>query len=217
MRRIGWSLLILVVLGAAVVAGDVLLRAHAESVVAQGLRDRLSGLHGVDVSIEGTPFFTQLLAKQFSTVDVTATSMMAGGLELDDVHAVLTGVGTEGGTVGTLAMTATVTPGALDATSGGTLTYTVENGELVATLTSAPLAASMVPHVNGDAIDLEVTELQLAGVGVAPEDLPLGLGAVFENLSVAVELPTGMHLDEVTVGADALEVSVSGTDLVLEQ
>lgn len=207
----------IVVLGIAAVATDVILRAHAEATVEADLSEQIAGLHGADVSIGGTPFVTQLLAQRFQRVDATATSLLVDGLELTDVTAVLTDVDTSAGTAATLELTAVVTPQALTATAGGDLEYTVEDGEVVATLTAAPLAASMVPTARGDAIDLDVTSLMLAGVAVAPEDLPLGLGQAFEDLSVPVELDGGLSLDEVQVAADHLVVTISGSDVTLEQ
>ncbi len=216
-RRIAWIVLVLVVLAVAAVAADVLLRAHAESVVERDLRSQITGLHGTDVTIAGTPFTTQLLAGSFERVDVTATSLLVDGLELDDVQAVLTDVDTEAGTAGTLDLTAVLHPQALTATSGGDLTYEIVDGELVATLTTAPLAASMVPTARGDAIELDVTRLMLADVAVAPEDLPLGLGDAFEDLMVPIELHPGLSLDEVRVDGDHLVVTISGTDVAMEE
>ena len=118
---------------------------------------------------------------------------------------------------GTFDATAELSPAAMTAAVGGDLDIAVQDGALVATLRAAPLSATIVPHLNGDRIDLDVTELALAGAAVAPADLPLGLGDAFENMSVPVTgLPRGVLLDDVTVGPTALELAFSGRDVALE-
>lgn len=216
-RRIGWTILVLVVLIVVAITADVVSRARTESIIAAELRSSASAMSGVDVSIAGAAFLPQLFAGHFDQVTATADTLLVDGLELDDVHATLTDVSADDGTAGSILFTAQLTPAALTATVAPDLTYTIEDGALVATLASAPLAASLVPQANGAVIDLRVTELSLAGIVVAPEDLPLGLGAVFDDLAVDVDLPAGIRLDDVTVGSEALEVTVSGTDVLLSE
>lgn len=203
-----------VLVGGAVVA-DVVTRAHTESLLRDDLRT--AGFGSPDVDIEGTPFLTQLLGGTLADVRLSADSYLADGLELTDVRARLTDV--EAGSpsrAATFAATAALTPTAMTAALGAPLDITIVDGALVLTLRDAPLSASVVPHLRGDRIDLEVTELALAGLAVAPADIPLGLADAFEGLSLPIDgLPDGVVLEDLTVGETALQVSLSGTDVPL--
>lgn len=215
LRRLLIALLVVVVLGAAAAGGDVVMRHRTVGVIESDLAGL--GLHNPHVSIGGLVVTPQLLAGRFGRMVVTADSMLVRGLELDDVEATLTDVTTgDDPRAATFAATARLTPASMTAAVGADLDITVQDGALVATLRAAPLSATIVPQLHGDRIDLEVTTLTLAGVSVAPADLPLGLGDAFQNMSVAVDgLPPGIVLEDVTVGPTALELTFSGTDVAL--
>jgi hypothetical protein len=215
-RRLLVVLLVLVVIGAAAAGGDAAMRHRTVAVIESDLA-RL-GLHNPHVSIGGLVVTPQVLAGRFGRMVVTADSMLVRGLELDHVEATLTDVTTgEQPEAGGFSATAELSPAAMTAAVGADLDITVQDGALVATLRAAPLSATIVPRLRGDLIDLEVTELALAGVAVAPADLPLGLGDAFEKMSVPVDgLPSGVVLEDVTVGPSALELAFSGTDVALE-
>lgn len=215
LRRLLVVLLVVVVLGAAAAGGDAAMRKRTVDVIESDLTGL--GLHNPHVSIGGLIVTTQVLAGQFGRMVVTADSMLVKGLELDRVEATLTDVTTGAEPkAGAFAATAELSPSAMTAAVGGDLDITLKDGALVATLRAAPLSATIVPHLNGDQIDLEVTQLALAGVAVAPADLPLGLGDSFENMSVPVTgLPRGVVLDDVTVGQTGVELTFSGTDVAL--
>jgi hypothetical protein len=214
-RRLGVVLLVVVLLVGVAVGVDLVTRARTESLLGADLRR--GGLMDPKVTITGMPFLTQLLGGEFHKVRVSGTSVLVDGLELDHVRATLIGLDAKApARVATATATAEVTPAALTAALGADMDFSIADGALVATLRSAPLSASVVPHVSGDRVDLEVKDLALSGVAVAPQDLPLGLGDAFEGLSLEVTgLPEGMHLDGLTVGATALDVSLSGTDVAL--
>lgn len=216
LRRLLVALLVVVVLGAAAVGGDAAMRHRTVGVIESDLAGL--GLHNPHVSIGGLIVTPQLLAGRFGRMVVTADSMLVQGLELDRVKATLTDVTTgDAPRAATFAATAQLTPAAMTAAVGGDLDFAVQDGAVVATLRAAPLSATIVPTLRGDRIDLEVTALTLAGVSVAPADLPLGLGDAFENMSVAVDgLPSGAVLEDVTVGPTALELTFAGTKVALE-
>lgn len=216
LRRLLVVLLVIVALGAAAVGGDAVMRHRTVSVIEEDLVGR--GLHNPRVSIGGLVVTPQLMAGRFGRMTVTADSMLVRGLELDRIDATLTDVTTgETPSAGTFSATAELTPAAMTAAVGGDLDITVQDGALVATLRAAPLSATIVPQLRGDQIDLQVTTLTLAGVSVAPADLPLGLGDAFESMAIPVDgLPSGVVLDDVTVGPAALELAFSGTDVALE-
>ncbi|MCB2176014.1 MAG: DUF2993 domain-containing protein [Actinomycetales bacterium] len=216
LRRLLIALLVVVVLGAAAAGGDAAMRQRTVGVIESDLAGL--GLHNPHVSIGGLVVTPQVLAGRFGRMVVTADSMLVQGLELDHVDATLTDVTTgDEPRAGTFVATAELSPAAMTAAVGADLDITVQDGALVATLRAAPLSATIVPNLRSDRIDLEVTKLTLAGVSVAPADLPLGLGDAFENMSVAVDgLPPGVVLEDVTVGQTSLELSFSGTDVALE-
>ncbi|MDO8122215.1 DUF2993 domain-containing protein [Isoptericola sp. b490] len=217
LRRVLVLVLVLVLLGAAAAAGDLVLRHRTEAIIENELV--AIGMQNPRVSVGGPVVTPQVLRGRFDTLTVMADALLADGVELDRLHATLTDV-TAGDhpRAGALSGTAEMTPAAMTAALGQELDVSIEGGALVATLRAAPLSATVVPHLRGDRVDLEVTQLTLAGVSVAPADLPLGLGDAFENMSVPISgLPDGVVLDAVHVGPQALELSFKGTDVPLEK
>jgi hypothetical protein len=212
-RRFWVFFFVLVAVAALAWGGDLLVRRHTETAIAETL-----DVVNPTVSIGGVLFVPQLLAGELDEVDVTADALMAEGLELRDFHATLTGVDVAAPlTARTLNGTAHLTAGSITAALGEGVEATVDGGAVVLTMDAAPLSAAVVPHLDGDRIALEVTELSLAGIGVRPADLPLGLGDELDGLSIEVAgLPEGLRLQDIHVVDNSVAVEFVGADVVLD-
>lgn len=207
-------------LAAAAVIGDTVARGRVEATVEQRVADAAPGTQGVAVTIPGTPFLTQALGGQLGTVQVRADRLVADGpagpVPITDLRVTLHDVTvSEPYTAGSLLGTGDVATADLGAQLGEGLELGVVDGVLTVTLTGIPLAAGMEATALGDAISLDVTQLWLADVPVAPEDLPFGIGAELQDLVVPLDLPLGLTLREVQVLESGVRVTVAGTDVAL--
>jgi len=162
------------------------------------------------VSIEGFPFLTQVAAKQFNDVQITANNERVGPVTVDNIHATLGNIkltsGWTSGTVGSINGTGLITFGSLSKASPvsiGKITR-VSNNEAKLTVTLGGLVStSAVARVTrvGDRIDVNV----ISAGGIPASQLGLG------NFSIPLpNLPMGMTLQSVSVTNQGLLVSITG-------
>jgi hypothetical protein len=221
MRGVAWTFVTLVVVVAAGgLVADGVVRARTENEIAAQVRVSIPGLDGEpDVSIGGFPFLTQLARGRIDALRATAPAATVEGLRLEDVVVDLTGVTTQAPYVAEGAvMTALTTPDAVEAVLDVELDLEVRDGELVARtdLMGVPLEAVVLPRAVGREVEVDVTELLLAGVAVDDADLPAGLAEDLKGIRFTVPgLPDGMTLTGVGVVADGLLLSAVGSNLSL--
>ena len=162
------------------------------------------------VSIEGFPFLTQVAAKQFNDVKITANNERVGPVTVDSINATLGNIkltsGWTSGTVGSINGTGLITFGSLSKASPvsiGKITR-VSNNEAKLTVTLGGLVStSAVARVTrvGDRIDVNV----ISAGGIPASQLGLG------NFSIPLpNLPMGMTLQSVSVTNQGLLVSITG-------
>ncbi len=165
------------------------------------------------VSIQGFPFLTQVAAKQFNDVKITANNEQAGPVTVDNINATLGNIkltsGWTSGTVGSINGTGLITFGSLahaSPVSIGKITR-VSNNEAKLTVTLGGLVStSAVAKVTkvGDRIDVSI--VSAGGLPVSQ----LGLG----NFSVPLpNLPMGMTLQSVSVTTQGVLVHITGHDV----
>lgn len=212
------ALAALAALAGTAVLVDSLVRTRVEASIAAELGAEL-GVTGADVTIGGFPFLSQVVAGSLDRVDVSAPSAALEGLRLDDVEAVLRGVGTgTPRTVDSLQLRASLDPASLGALlpqgvtaagDGDRLTVGVDLGGL-------PLQATVAPRAAGRAVALDVESLMAGGVSIDPGALPFGLGDLLTGLSIPLDtLPPGVELTSVAVSGGRILLVAEGTRLVL--
>lgn len=221
------ALITLIVILVLLVISDRVANAYAENQMASQVQSSL-GLSGKpNVTIQGFPFWTQLIAHDFKTVDVTASnetinSASAGGgaLEIASLNATLHGLhfhsfSSNSATVDQFNATALITFTAL-ASVGGIpqgITLSSDGGNMVkASISLGPLSASadaQVTQSGPNTINVKVVD-----AGGIPTSA-LGNLADF-NISIP-KLPSGVSIQSVSVTQQGVMVSISGQNTTLSQ
>ena len=221
------ALITLIVILVLLVVSDRVANAYAENQMASQVQSSL-GLSGKpNVTIQGFPFWTQLIAHDFKNVDVTASnetinSASAGGgaLEIASLNATLHGLhfhsfSSNSATVDQFNATALITFTAL-ANVGGIpqgITLSSGGGNMVkATVSLGPFS---------DSADAQVTQsgpntinVKVVNAGGIPSSA-LGNLADF-NISIP-KLPSGVSIQSVSVTQQGVMVSISGQNTTLSQ
>jgi hypothetical protein len=222
------TLITLIVILALLVVGDRVANALAENQIASQFQSSLALSGKPSVSIGGFPFLTQLIAKDFKTVNISArneviNSASAGGgaLEIESLNATLHGLHFSGfstsstATVDQLQATALVTFTAL-AKVGGIpqgITLTADGANRVkATISLGPLS---------ETADVQVTKtgpaqitVKVIDAGGISSDL---LGNLADFTINIPKLPPGVAIQSVSITQEGVMVSITGHDTSLSQ
>lgn len=218
---IAGAVVVAVLVGGAAVA-DGVVRERTEERIADELRAGIAGLGSTpDVTIDGFPFLTQVLAGSMDSVVVTAPSATFEGLRMDDVDVrlsdVSTGVPT---TAGVAEMTADVSLASIQDVLDVPVDLTIENRAFLVTasLFGVPLTVTLTALPAGRAIEVAPQTVSLGGLTISADDLPAGLTDQIDDISIPVEqLPQGMELTSLVVGTDGVTLEAWGTDVVFDE
>ena len=222
------ALITVIVLIVLFVVSDRVANAYAENKMASQFQSSL-GLSGKpNVTIQGFPFWTQLIAKNFKTVDITANnetinSAAAGGgaLEIASLNATLHGLHFESfnsnsATVDQLNATVLVTFTAL-ANIGGVpqgVTLTAAGPNQVKATLSLPVlgsvsATAQVTQTGPNQIHVQVTDFG----GIQASQL-----GNFGNFTITIpKLPPGVSIQSVSVTQQGVMVTITGQNTTLSQ
>jgi hypothetical protein len=221
------ALITVIVLLVLLVVSDRVANAFAENQMASQVQSSLDLSGKPHVTIQGFPFWTQLLAKDFKTVDITASnetinspSAGSGALEIASLNATLHGLHFQGfssnsATVDQFNASALVTFTAL-ANVGGIpqgIQLTADGGNKVkATISLGPLsdtAEAQVTQTGSNTINVKVID-----AGGIPSDILGNLA----NFSFSIpKLPAGVSIQSVSVTQQGVMVTISGTHTTLSQ
>ena len=222
------ALITVIVLIVLFVVSDRVANAYAENQMASQFQSSL-GLSGKPhVTIQGFPFWTQLIAKDFKTVNITASnetinSASAGGgaLEIASLNATLHGLHFQGfnsnsATVDQLNATALVTFTALGNIGGVPqgVTITADGPNQVTATLSLPVlgsvsATAQVTQTGPNQIHVHVTNF-----GGMPTD---ALGNFGDFTITIPKLPPGVSIQSVTVTQQGVMVTITGQNTTLSQ
>ncbi|MFN8157347.1 MAG: DUF2993 domain-containing protein [Candidatus Nanopelagicales bacterium] len=209
---------VLLVLG---VVGDRVADSVAERTISERVAAELSGASGVTTQIHGVPVLTQVAKGSLDHVTVTADSVPASGVALDDVVVELYGVSTSSPrTADTVEATASVTTQQLQSKLGDGWTVKVDGDALVASTQALGLLsveARVIPAVRDGKLALDLDKVSVLGVDVSGDSIP---SAVHERIDALVSsmggLPLGLSLTGVDVTPTGVTLQASGTDVVLQ-
>ena len=210
------------------VASDRVANAYTENQMASQIQSSL-GLSGKpDVTIHGFPFWTQLIARDFKNVTVTASnetinSASAGGgaLEIASLNATLHGLHFQGfnsnsATVDQLNATALITFTALGSIGGVPQGVTIAAdgpNQVTATLSLPVLgsvsATAQVTQTGPNQIHVHVTNF-----GGMPTD---ALGNFGDFTITIPKLPPGVSIQSVSVTQQGVMVTITGQNTTLSQ
>jgi hypothetical protein len=219
------GLITLIVILVLLVVSDFAARAYTENRMASQVQSSL-GLSGKPkVTIEGFPFLTQLVARDFKTVNVTASNetitastAASGVLEIASLNATLHGMhihGTNSATIDQFTATALITFTAL-ANAGGipqgiALTSNGPN-QIKATLSIGPLSASATAQVTQSGPnEINVRVIDAGGIPAS------ALGSLSDfNISLP-KLPAGVSIQSVSVTQQGIQITAVGQNTTLSQ
>jgi|HubBroStandDraft_1064217.scaffolds.fasta_scaffold06995_2 hypothetical protein len=221
------ALITLIVILVLLVVSDRVANAYAENQMASQFQSSLALSGKPHVTIQGFPFWTQLIAKDFNNVDVTASnevinSSSAGGgaLEIASLNATLHGLHFQGfnsnsATVDQFNASALITLTAL-ANVGGVpqgITLVPDGGNQVkATISLGPFSGTAVAQVtqSGPA-QINVKVINFGGIPASA----LGNLADF-NINIP-KLPPGVSIQSVSVTQQGVRITIAGHDTTLSQ
>lgn len=223
-RLVAGLVLTLVVLAVLAVAADRVIHARAESEVAEQLTSYLEVDGRPDVTIDGFPFLTQVLAGEVGSVRARAAGVVAEGTELDDVAVHARGVTlAQPFTAANLEVVGTLPDAELQRLvdgQGGDLGLTVTTHDdgvrLSAELLGMPLEVLAQPAVVGEVIQVQVVALSLAGKEVDAETLAPLLGSSPLSFDLPLPaLPQGLAVVSATTQDGGVRLTLAGEDVVL--
>lgn len=216
-------IIVLIVIIGLLVAADFAARAFAENKAASEIQQQ-GFPKKPSVDIEGFPFLTQVLARDFKTIKVSSSDIKEGPLEIATIDATADSVhlnsGFSGGTITTVDGTATVTFPALASA------MTSEAGPLGALANAGLTLSEAGPNEVKATIDLVVTsgtavwrvtrtgsnELNIALVSSG--GITSGLLGPLDNINLRLPaLPLGLKIQTVSVTPTGLLASVTGQDV----
>lgn len=219
-------LVVLVVLALAGVGADRVAHRVAtdeaeQQLVAEGFTDP-------QVDVGGFPFLTQLLSRDFDSVDVESASVERDGLRAEDLTATGSQVSAPSGgpvTARSLTGEATVTyaevlrrvglPG-LALEQAGDRRVRLTRDVTVLGRTLSVTAVGRV-HAEGRRLRVEPTRYELADGGTVGGDLEAVLADEFAVTYPLRELPDGLSVERITAGRDGFVVRVTGEDVDLSE
>jgi hypothetical protein len=219
-RRRRWPLIlimVLVVLAALLVIADRVAVHFADNEFATQIQKQ--GFSSKpDVSIQGFPFLTQLAARDFKDVHITANGEKAGPVTIDDVNATMKDIkltsGFNSGTVSSIDGTGLITFGSL-AKAGSSAAGVADLKIARISNDEAKITADVAGIFSGSGV-ARVTQsgdkihVKLISAGGLPTSLLGGLG----NFTIPLpNLPMGMTLQSVTLTSQGALVHITGHNI----
>ena len=218
-RGRGWivALGLLAVLVVLLVIADQVAKAYAQNAIATKLQSS-SGLSAKpSVAIEGFPFLTQVAAHDIGAIDLSASDVQAGKLDISSVKAKATGVhlnsSFNNATIDQITGTALISFDALANATGAqgvTITADPAGGPNTVKVSVGPLTATA-----------QITQTGSSQITVRMESLNGIAGSIFGSLpDYAIQvpkLPAGLQVRGVSVTDQGIIIDVSAQNTSLSQ
>ena len=215
-RGRGWivALGLLAVLVVLLVIADQVAKAYAQNAIATKLQSS-SGLSAKpSVAIEGFPFLTQVAAHDIGAIDLSASDVQAGKLDISSVKAKATGVhlnsSFNNATIDQITGTALISFDALANATGAqgvTITADPAGGPNAAKVSVGPLTATA-----------RIVQTGSSQITVRVESLNGFAASSFPDYTIQVpKLPAGLQVRGVSVTDQGIIVDVSAQNTSLSQ
>jgi hypothetical protein len=202
------------------VIGDRAANAYTENQMASQMQSSLDLSGKPNVTIQGFPFLTQLAARDFRTVDISANNETAGPggqLEIASLTATLHGMhihGFKSATVDQFTASALVTFTALANAGGIPQGVTLSSGgpnTIKASIDLGPLSESA---------DAQITQTGPGQINIKVVDAGGITSDILGNLNFNVnipKLPAGVSIKSISVTQQGVRISVAGQNTSLSQ
>lgn len=219
-RRKGWIVLlsILAVLAVLLVVGDQVAKSYAQNMIAGKLQSDDNLPAKPSVTIEGFPFLTQLAAHDIGTINISASNVPAGRLDITTVNATATGVhissGFNGATIDKINGTALITFNSLvnaaGAQGGVTLTADPKDGPNAANVSVGPFnVVARITQTGPSQITVKISNL--------PSFATAFIGTLPDYVINVPKLPAGLQMQSVSVTSQGVSVAVAAQHTTLSQ
>jgi hypothetical protein len=220
-RRRRWPLVTLIVIVLILVVADRAANAYTEDQMASQVQSSLELSGKPHVTIQGFPFLTQLAARDFRTVDITASNETAGTggqLEIASLNATLHGMhihGLNSATIDQFNATALITFTALGKAGGipQGITLSADGPNRVkANISIGPLSDTAVAQVTqSGAGQINVKIIDAGGI-------PTSVLGSLADFSVNIpKLPAGVSIQSVSVTQQGVLITANGHNTTLSQ
>lgn len=220
-RRRRWPLVTLIVIVLILVVADRAANAFTEDQMASQVQSSLELSGKPHVTIQGFPFLTQLAARDFRTVDITASDETAGTggqLEIASLNATLHGMhihGLNSATIDQFNATALITFTALGKAGGipQGITLSADGPNRVkANVSIGPLSETAVAQVTQTGSSQINVKIINAG------DIPTSVLGSLADFSVSIpKLPAGVSIQSVSVTQQGVLITANGHNTTLSQ
>ena len=168
------------------------------------------------VTIEGFPFLTQVIARDFRKVDISASNVPAGPVDITSVKATLTGMHLNsaftGATVDHISVTAFVSFSSLASAGGGTGISMVADGP-----DKVKITAGIGSFSDTEEAKISQTGPEEISVQVLNSGSPLGgLLSSFGSFSFTIpKLPATVHITSLSVTPQGLNLTATADHATL--
>jgi hypothetical protein len=216
-RRRGWIALLvtLTVLAVVFVVGDQIAKAYAQNRIASKLESSSGLSTKPSVTIQGFPFLTQVAAHDIRTVDISASNVQTGKLDITSIKATATGVhlnsSFSGATVDHISGTALISFTSLVNAAGAQgvkVTADPADGPNAANVNVGPLTATA-----------RITQTGPSQITVSIQSLDGIAGSLLGSLSdyqiTVPKLPAGLQVQGVAVTSQGITIKVAAQDTTL--
>jgi hypothetical protein len=220
-RRRKWPLVTLIVIVLILVVADRAANAFTEDQMASQVQSSLELSGKPHVTIQGFPFLTQLAARDFRTVDITANNETAGPggqLEIASLNATLHGMhihGLNSATIDQFNASALITFTALGKAGGipQGITLSADGPNRVkANISIGPLSDTAVAQVTqSGANQINVKIIDAGGI---PTSI---LGSLADFSFSIPKLPAGVSIQSVSVTQQGVLITANGHNTTLSQ
>jgi hypothetical protein len=217
-RGRGWIALFvtLIVLAVLFVVADRVARTYAQNMIASKIQS--DGFPArPSVTIEGFPFLTQVAARDIRTIDMSASNVTEGKLDISSVNATATGVhinsSFNGATIDHITGTALITfPSLVNAAGAQGITISADPsaGPNAATVSAGPLSATAQVVRSG----ADQFSLRMEGLSGIPASV---IGSLPNYTFNVPKLPAGLQVQSVSVTQQGVRINIAAQDTTLSQ
>ncbi len=228
MKALIGLLVVLVVIGAALVAVDRIGEGYTSNRIAQRLTNQLNLTQSPKVDIPDVPFLTQWASGHYQEIDITFPTVTAQSVTVNDVQVTVKDIHTKpfltsgsdlvSATAGSIDLSGVVPFSALPLPSGFTASASGSqlkvSGSISVLGTSVPVTAIENVSLQGSTVVFNPTNIQAGAAGFSFDVS----GAVGRQLTLSLNvssLPLGVHMTGVTVGSSGLEAMAAGQNVPL--
>jgi len=223
-RRRKWPLVTLIILIVLVIlagVGDRVACAYAQNDMASQVQSNGFPVKP-HVTIDGFPFLTQLAAKDFNEVVISASNVTAGPLTISTINATLHGMhlidGFNGARIDTIDGTALITFADLAKAGGIPSGITLSAGSSSNTITATVSILGFDTSVTAKLTRLSADKFNVAVTSAG--DIPtsaLGNLASFDVTVPTSLLPAGVSIQDVAITQQGVQITITGKNTTLTQ